>query len=185
LAKAGYFVWNREWDRICDPADEHAYPLFWAKNVRAKSLCRPVNRSGDGIDFVRVPPGSTAIVDGPAAIVQRVTNSSQPRRIVAATVDRDSIALWNGFVSENHTIVLAGSDTADLDLLVSLLNTKAVDERYRAVSGTATVSVTLLRQLDLPSPQALRAALQKTDDIEDAAVIAYRNGNLQAFSEAS
>ncbi|MGH0218486.1 class I SAM-dependent DNA methyltransferase [Sinorhizobium meliloti] len=184
-AKAGYFVWNREWDRICDPEDEQAYPLFWAKNVRAKSLCRPLNRSGDGIDFVRVPPGSTAIVNGPAAIVQRVTNSSQPRRIVAATVDRDSIVPWKGFVSENHTIVLSAADATDLDLLVSLLNTKAVDERYRAVSGTATVSVTLLRELDLPSPHAFRAALQRTDDIEEAAVIAYRNGNVHSFSEAS
>lgn len=184
-AKAGYFVWNREWDRICDPEDEQAYPLFWAKNVRVKSLCRPMNRTGDGIDFVRVPSGSTAIVDGPAAIVQRVTNSSQPRRIVAATVDLDSIAPWKGFVSENHTIVLSTSDAAELDLLVSLLNTKAVDERYRAVSGTATVSVTLLRELDLPSPHAFRAALQRTDDIEEAAAIAYRNGNVQSFSEAS
>ncbi|MDH7810018.1 adenine-specific DNA-methyltransferase [Rhizobium sp. AN67] len=184
-AKAGYFVWNREWDRICDSQDEQAYPLFWAKNVRAKSHCRPMNRSGDGIDFVRVPLGSTAIVDGPAAIVQRVTNSSQPRRIVAAMVDRDSIAPWKGFVSENHTIVLSGSDAADLDLLVSLLNTKAVDERYRAVSGTATVSVTLLRELDLPSPHAFRAALQRTNDIEEAAVIAYSAGNVEMLSEAS
>lgn len=184
-AKAGYFVWNREWDRICDSADGHAHPLFWAKNVKTKSLCRPLNRSGDGIDFVRVPPGSTAIVYGPAAIVQRITNSSQPRRIVAATVDQESIAPWKGFVSENHTIVLSASNATDLDLLVSLLNTKAVDERYRAVSGTATVSVKLLRKLDLPTPHAFRTALQETDDIEAAAVIAYRNGNVQSFSEAS
>ncbi|WP_323690488.1 hypothetical protein [Rhizobium sp. AN95] len=95
------------------------------------------------------------------------------------------IAPWKGFVSENHTIVLSGSDAADLDLLVSLLNTKAVDERYRAVSGTATVSVTLLRELDLPSPHAFRAALQRTNDIEEAAVIAYSAGNVEMLSEAS
>lgn len=184
-AKAGYFVWNREWDRICASEDEQAYPLFWAKNIKAKSRCRPSNRKGDGIDFVRVPRGSTAIISGPAALVQRVTNSSQLRRIVAATVDLDSIAPWKGFVSENHTIVLSASDFANLDLLVSLLNTKAVDQRYRSVSGTATVSVTLLRELDLPSPHAFRMALQRTGDIEEAAVIAYRSGNVQTFSEAS
>ncbi|MDE3828938.1 N-6 DNA methylase [Sinorhizobium meliloti] len=184
-AKAGYFVWNRSWDRTCKADDDHAYPLIWAKNVRSGSLCRPVNRGGDGVDFVRVEQGSTAIVTGPAAIVQRITNSSQPRRIVAATVDQDSIARWKGFVSENHTIVLSGSDADGLNLLVSLLNTKAVDERYRAVSGTATVSVMLLRELDLPSPDAMRAALRITEDIEEAAVIAYRNDDLQEFSEAS
>lgn len=184
-AKAGYFVWNRSWDKTCDADDDQAYPLIWAKNVRSGSLCRPMNRSGDGVDFVRVAPGSTAIVTGPAAVVQRITNSSQPRRIVAACVDQDSISRWNGFVSENHTIVLSGSDAAGLDLLVSLLNTKAVDERYRAVSGTATVSVMLLRELDLPYPEVFRAALARTSDVEEAAAIAYRRGMVDSYSEAS
>ncbi|WP_246746645.1 Eco57I restriction-modification methylase domain-containing protein [Agrobacterium burrii] len=184
-AKAGYFVWNRSQDRFCEASDPLAIPLFWAKNVRPGKACSPINRRGDGIDFVQVPSGSPAIIYGPAMIIQRTTNSSQPRRIVAAVVDQDSIAGRQGFVSENHTIVITGGTSETIELLAALLNTKAVDERYRAVSGTATVSVTLLRQLDLPSPESFRAAFNHYRDAEDAAVIAYEATGRCRLSEAS
>ncbi len=172
-AKAGYFVWNRSKEKFCEPTDPGAFPLIWAKNVRPGKACTPRNRKDDGTDFVLVPQGSSAIVTGPAIMLQRTTNSSQPRRLVAAMVDRSSTAAWKGFVSENHTIVITGSCEDDLLLLAMLLNTKAVDDRYRAVSGTATVSVKLLRDLDLPPPQSFRAALNDGHDAEEAAVIAY------------
>ncbi|NTE55801.1 N-6 DNA methylase [Agrobacterium tumefaciens] len=183
--KAGYFVWNRSRDKFCKPTDPGALPLFWAKNVRPGKDCRPRNRQDDGIDFVLVPAESQAIISGPSIIVQRTTNSSQPRRIVAAVVDQDSIAGWAGFVSENHTIVVTGDCADEISLLATLLNTKAVDERYRAVSGTATVSVKLLRELDLPSPQSFRDALRRGLDAEEAAVIAYRDGACLRLAEAS
>lgn len=184
-AKAGYFVWNRSQEKFCDPSDPLAIPLFWAKNVRPGRACRPENRTGDGVDFVQVPVGSQAIIRGPAIIIQRTTNSSQPRRIVAAVVDHTSIVQKQGFVSENHTIVITGDCPERIDLLATLLNTRAVDERYRAVSGTATVSVTLLRELDLPSPEAFRSALSRGHNAEDAAAIAYKTGIGQHLAEAS
>jgi len=106
--------------------------------------------------------------------MQRTTNDNQPRRLVVATVDPLVQRKWGGFVSENHTIVLTADDACKLDLAVRLLNTAAVDQRYRRVSGTAAVSVTLLRQLDLPTPAAFAAALAYTDDAEAAATQAYR-----------
>jgi adenine-specific DNA-methyltransferase len=91
-------------------------------------------------------------------------------------VDPSVMSKWGGFVTENHTIVLTGTDTDKLELAVKLLNTAAVDQRYRRVSGTAAVSVTLLRQLDLPPPTAFAAALEEADgDIEAAASAAYRH----------
>jgi len=184
-AKAGYFVWNRSKEKFCEPTDPGAVPLIWAKNVRPGRACTPRNRKDDGTDFVLVPQGSPAIVTGPAIMLQRTTNSSQPRRLVAAMVDHTSTAAWQGFVSENHTIVITGSCGDSLSLLAVLLNTKAVDERYRAVSGTATVSVKLLRELDLPSPQAFSAALNDGLDAEEAAVIAYRDRGRANLAEAS
>lgn len=185
LAKAGYFVWNRSRERFCERSDPLAVPLFWAKNVRPGRPCHPLNRQGSGIDFVQVPSGSQAIISGPAIVVQRTTNSSQPRRIVAAVVDPDSIKNYSGFVSENHTIVITGDCAETITLLAALLNTKAVDERYRAVSGTATVSVTLLRQLDLPSPESFRRAMNRCRDVEEAAKIAYQTSGRRRLSEAS
>ncbi|MBD9522785.1 N-6 DNA methylase [Ensifer sp. ENS02] len=183
-AKAGHFVWNREKDKFCGPDDPNAIPLIWAKNIRAGRKCVPANRKGTGVDFVQVPQGSTSIAKAPAVVAQRTTNSSQSRRIIAAPVDEVSIA--QGFVGENHTIVMTGQDAELLDLLALLLNTKAVDDRYRAVSGTATVSVKLLRELDLPAPEAFKAALKKLSNPEEAAILAYRAGaDRRRLAEAS
>lgn len=185
VAKAGYFVWNREQEKFCDREDANAFPLIWAKNVRPGQPCVPANRTADGVDFVRVPEGSQAVVSSPALIIQRTSNSNQPRRIIAATVDKDSVAPWKGFVSENHTIVVYGPNSEMVVLLAKLLNTSAVDERYRAVSGTATVSVKLLRELDLPPPEVFREALRATSDPEAAAAIAYRTGGGGRLAEVS
>lgn len=175
-ARAGYFVWNREKDRLVAKLGrlQRGYPLVWARNVRPGELCRPAGKKGAGTDFVTFAGPSPAIVTRRAAVMQRTTNDKQPRRLVAAMVDQAVVAKWGGFVSENHTIVLTGEDPDKLALAVRLLNTGAVDQRYRRVSGTAAVSVMLLRQLDLPSPAAFVAALAKSnDDAEKAASAAY------------
>lgn len=175
--RAGYFVWNREKARLkTEPSRlQPCYPLVWAKNIRAGQLCRPAGKKGTGTDFVTFPEHSTAIIKGAAAVMQRTTNDKQLRRLIAAMVDPSVVSEWGGFVSENHTIVLTGDDPNKLKLAVRLLNTNAVDGRYRRVSGTAAISVTLLRQLDLPSPAAFAAALKDSnDDAETAASTAYK-----------
>jgi adenine-specific DNA-methyltransferase len=159
-ARAGYFVWNRESDRLVTKATANSYPLIWAKNVRAGRLCIPAGKKGDKIDFVTFDGDSQAVVAKPAAVLQRTTNDKQPRRIVAAVVDPKVVRTWGGFVTENHTIVLTCETLAGLKLVVALLNTKAVDDRYRRVSGTAAVSVTLLRALDLPTPDRFVTTLK-------------------------
>jgi adenine-specific DNA-methyltransferase len=169
--RAGYFVWNRQRERLVKKLHGRGpcYPLVWAKNVRPGTLCRPAGKRNAGTDFVTFSKESTAIVSGVAAIMQRTTNDMQPRRLIASMVDPEVTAKWGGFVSENHTIVLTGDDPVRLEMAVRLLNTAVVDQRYRRVSGTASVSVTLLRQIDLPSPAAFAAALAKNDDDDEAA----------------
>ncbi len=175
-ARAGYFVWNREGERLVPrlARRQRGFPLIWAKNVRPGELCIPFGKKGDGADFVTFPEDSTAIITVPAAVMQRTTNDKQPRRLVVAMVDPAVRSKWGGFVSENHTIVLTGTDERLFELAVRLLNTAAVDRRYRRVSGTASVSVTLLRQLDLPTPDAFGTALADGQDDEAAAVTAYQ-----------
>ena len=174
-AKAGYFVWNRERHRMLKtPGDARAYPLIWAGNVRPGRLCSPEGRNGGAKDFVTFDSASAAVVTKPAAVMQRTTNDNQPRRLIVAMVDPSVVSEWQGFVTENHTIVLTSDDAYRLELAVALLNTAAVDARYRRVSGTAAVSVSLLRQIDLPQPDSFAAALVKScGDVESAAHQAY------------
>jgi len=181
-AKAGYFVWNREGDRLRSTAETDTFPLIWAKNVKPGRLCRPEGKVGKGADFVWFAETSTAIIRQPAAVLQRTTNNKQPRRLVTAVVDPAVYARWGGFVTENHTIVLMGERATDVALISQLLNTAAADARYRALSGTAAVSVQLLRSLDLPKPACLAAAAKIHADPEKAVAAAYKASSLPATS---
>jgi len=180
-ARAGYFVWNREGDRLVEKLAQRqgGYPLIWAKNVRLHEDCRPAGKKNAKADFVTFDGDSSAIIKTAAAVMQRTTNDTQPRRLVAAMVDPAVVEKWGGFVTENHTIVLTANDPEKLRTAITLLNTAAVDQRYRRVSGTASVSVTLLRQLDLPKPAAFASALVDAEgDAESAALAAYRQPEL-------
>lgn len=173
-ARAGYFVWNREGDRLLSRHRKSAFPLIWAKNVKVGRPCRPAGKEGLKTDFVNFKGPSASIIRSSAAVMQRTTNDKQPRRLLAAMVAPDVVQTWGGFVTENHTIVLTSDNAAQLELAVTLLNTAAVDQRYRRVSGTAAVSVKLLRDLDLPMPDVFRSALSRNGgDAEAAAVEAY------------
>ena len=173
--RAGYFVWNREQERmLARKRHKRDIPLIWAQNVRVGKLCSPkAKRRARGVDYVRFVEKSSAIIRKHAIVVQRTTNNSQDRRLIAARVDPHVIEKWGGFVSENHTIVISGDDAATMDALCLLLNSKAVDARYRQLSGTASISVTLLRRLDLPSPHDLEVTLARNRNIEEAIEKAY------------
>lgn len=174
--RAGYFVWNREQRRMRTRRySERDVPLIWAKNIRAGALCRPRSRDRDGIDYVNFKEGASEqpIVRKNAAVIQRTTNSAQPRRLIAARVSPSVIKQYGGFVTENHTIVLTAKSDKALNALCVLLNSRAIDVRYRRLSGTASVSVKLLRSLDLPKPEVLYRALEQFDDPEVAIGHAY------------
>ena len=174
--RAGYFVWNREQERMRSRTySKRDVPLIWAKNVRAGCLCEPRARDRDGTDFVHFDEGASErpIVRSNAVVLQRTTNSAQPRRLIAARVSPSVIKQWGGFVTENHTIVLTAKDDKALNALCLLVNSRAADARYRRLSGTASISVKLLRVLDLPRPEVLYRCLAEYDDPEQAIEKAY------------
>jgi adenine-specific DNA-methyltransferase len=179
--RAGYFVWNREGERMYSRRYSDTYvPLIWAKNIRAGVFCKPKSKKRDTIDFVRFQEETPTIIRTNALVLQRTTNSAQKRRLIAARVSPSVLKKWGGFVTENHTIVITAGSLETLDCLALLLNSKAVDMRYRQVSGTASVSVTLLRSLDLPDPKILRECLTAITDIEKAIDVAYVKSSPQA-----
>lgn len=175
--KSGNFVWNREGHRLRKRRlkTKPTFPLIWAHNVKVGKSCHPASRSGGDPDFVTFSGNSSAVIRTPAIVLQRTTNSRQIRRLIAAKVPPRVIKKHGGFVSENHTILLLPTDgSAQLRLLCRLLNTNAVDRRYRRVAGTASISIASLRDLPLPDPTHLREAAKKFSDFEMAVEEAYR-----------
>jgi len=173
-AHCGYFVWNREMERMTKRASANAVPLVWAVNVHSGKPCWPRARSGRGVDFVKFAKGSSAIVREAAIVLQRTTNNRQSRRLVAAVVPSEVVKKFGGFVCENHTIVIRRKrEGVDLGELCSLLGTEAVDREFRRLSTGAHVAVTALRDLRLPNPQWFSRLLKETGDAERAAIESY------------
>lgn len=179
-AKTGYFVWNREQHRYRTGKKPrpNEVPLFWAHNVRANERCISLDGDKPGIGFAKIPQSSTAIVRSDAVILQRTSNRRQPRRLIAAIVRHADAIGGRGYVTENHTIIIVPDPrkrrVLPLQMVCRLLNTAAVDARFRRISGSVSVSTKALRDLPLPAAADVRKFFAKrrlTDD--KAAAAAY------------
>jgi adenine-specific DNA-methyltransferase len=182
-ARSGYFVWNRNQDKLADRelAAPGELPLVWAKNVKADQAVQVGTREnrtpGSVWSFVQVSPDSPAVIRQPAVVIQRTTNKSQVRRLVVGHVPQEVIDRFGGYVTENHTIVVQPEPLSEqklsTELMRRLLSSSAVDEMYRKVSGTASVSTKLIRYLPLPNPDKLAEAMGIQPDFELAVRQAY------------
>ena len=181
MVRAGYFVWNRERNRYRTGFKPRAteVPLYWAHNIRPNVPCVPheANNNSGHIGFVNFSGHSSAIVQTDAIVLQRTSNRRQKRRLIAGLILKKTAPGNKGFVSENHTILIvpdpAKFQRMSIYQLCRLLNSEAVDARFRRVSGSVSISAKTLRQLPLPDASAVRKAFQisKTDD--EAVVAAY------------
>lgn len=191
--KTGYFVWNREQDRYRtgNKPRPTEVPLFWAHNVKPNRVCKPFDskESSGRIGFVKFEADNGAIISSDAIILQRTSNRRQPRRLIAAIVRKAKVPGGRGFVTENHTILILPDPTKNqkvtLRTLCRLLNTAAVDARFRRMSGSVSVSTKALRQLPLPTAAHVSAAFKPGLEDDVAADVAYVNSVAEVRRKAS
>jgi adenine-specific DNA-methyltransferase len=192
VAKTGYFVWNRERHRyrVGKKPRPTEVPLFWAHNIKPGTQCKPYDgqpRAGR-IGFVKIKANSTAIIHSDAIIAQRTSNKRQSRRLIAAVVRQSAVPGERGFVGENHTIIIIRDPkkraTVKLSVLCRLLNTVAVDSRFRRISGSVSVSTKALNQLPLPAAAQVHWRFVRGCDDELAAQLCYADSlkTTKAFS---
>ncbi len=178
----GYFVWNRDkrpaymtLDEVPERRRQHVVPLLWSSDVRQSgSLLFDPHASAHGqhryVDF----DGSThpAVKHQSGVLLQRVTSSEQPRRLIGAVLSEAFVKAHGGYVGENHVVVLERRDTSigiSPRQLLRLLETHAVDRYFRCISGSSNVSVFELDQLPLPDPARLKTLIGRGTSIESAA----------------
>jgi adenine-specific DNA-methyltransferase len=192
VAKTGYFVWNREQHRyrVGKKPRSNEVPLFWAHNIKPGARCKPYDGEPDAhrIGFVKIKADSTAIIRSDAIIVQRTSNKRQSRRLIAAVVRQSAVPGERGFVGENHTIIIIPDPTKKqkipIAMLCRLLNTAAIDARFRRMSGSVSVSTKALNQLPLPTAMHIRDAFGSETEYEHAVEIAYA-GSLKSIPRKS
>lgn len=175
-ARAGYFVWNRQKERSREGnrPESNEFPLIWAHCVKANEPCglstHRVHGQPDLMSLVRFDEPSASLISQPAVILQRTTNRRQARRLIAGYIPDSMIDEYGFLISENHTIVvypLPGAEQkVSNEMLCRIINSKPIDNRYRQISGTVSVSVKLLKEMPFPPPILLKNKLRDNLTVE-------------------
>lgn len=157
-ASTGPLVWNRVKSQLCARYEQGTYPLIWAEAVGPNRFSFDY-RMRAARRFVRVRDDQRhLLLARPCVLVQRTTSKEQPRRLVACAVPEEFLAQWKAVVVENHVNVLSAPVAARVSpsALAAVLNTRAVDEAFRCLSGSVAVSASELHALPLPEAGLFR-----------------------------
>lgn len=162
--KTGPLVWNRHKHDLQSSPGEGHHPLIWAEAVRPNGVFDFRAEKKHHEPYFRPNPGQQWLVTKvPCILLQRTTAKEQHRRLIAAELPADFVALYDGVVVENHlNIIKAKNDAPSVSLavLTALLNSDVVDQVFRCINGSVAVSAYELEALPLPSPRAT-ARLEK------------------------
>jgi len=178
----GAYVWNRDprkrYRTLKDvpvAARTDSFPLLWASDVHVSGrlLFDKHTASGAQERYVHLgAKGQNTVKKNPSVILQRVTTSDQPIRLIGAAVTEQFIKDHGGFVGENHVVVLEQTSNDSVlppTKLLKLLKASVINRYFNCISGCANVSIFELQQLPLPDPRALRYFLDRGIAIEKAA----------------
>jgi adenine-specific DNA-methyltransferase len=178
----GAYVWNRDprkryrtFRDVPAGARADSFPLLWASDVQVsgKLLFDQHVATGAQERYVHLGlNGHTMVKKNPAVVLQRVTASDQPVRLMGAAVSAQFIKDHRGFVGENHVVILEQtSDDPALPptQLLKLLKASVINRYFNCISGCANVSIFELQQLPLPDPKTLKHLLDRGVAIEKAA----------------
>ena len=151
-ASTGPLVWNRHKEQLRRSARAGTHPVIWAEAVRRNRFCFDYRARAD-VRFIALRQGQEFLVDrGPVVLVQRTTAKEQDRRLVACAVPDSFLPARDGVVVENHVNVLRviAENPVPPGALAAVLNTHAVDQVFRCISGSVAVSASELHALPLP-----------------------------------
>lgn len=152
----GYLVANRQSHLLHRRPGRGRFPLVWAKCITSDGLFdfdRGRNaEKADGRGFVKVSKDAAYVIRMPCVLVQRTSSNSQSRRLTAAAMPEDFLRRYEGFVGENHVIILVPTraDAVSPERLAAVLNGPQANAMLSRICGSASISVRVLESLPLP-----------------------------------
>lgn len=179
--RIGTFVWNRDKRPVYMSAAEvnrrkirTAVPLLWSSDIKSGGVLKFDGTKKENGEPCFVSFGDKyhrSIIRRVSVILQRVTSNDQPRRLIASVVPKELFNKYEGFVGENHTVILeqvVAKPALTPRQMVELLGSDVVDRSFRCISGATNVSAFELSQLSLPDPALLKRFIIRGNSIEDA-----------------
>lgn len=179
VVRVGAYVWNRDKRKTYqhDPKLNRGgvYPLIWSSDIRPNGQFSP--NPSEQRQFVKLGNQvKGSVVRRSCAVLQRVTSTEQPRRLVGAPIPMKLIDEYDGVVGENHVVFLEQEQDNTLVTpaeMVAVLATDIMDRLFRCLSGAVNVSIYELSQLPMPQPERLRAALDSCESVDEAVNVAF------------
>ena len=179
--RIGTFVWNRDKRPVYMSAAEvkrhkvrTAVPLLWSSDIKSGGVINFDGTEKENGEPCFVNFGDKfhcSIIRRVSVILQRVTSNEQPRRLIASVVPKKLLNKYEGFVGENHTVILeqvVAKPAFTPRQMADLLGSDVIDRSFRCISGATNVSAFELSQLSLPDPARLKRFMVEGDSIEVA-----------------
>jgi adenine-specific DNA-methyltransferase len=155
----GPLVWNRHKPQLrTRKSGRNIFPVVWAESVTPDGQFNFSATKRNHVPYIQVEDDQGfLIVREPCVLIQRTTAKEQDRRLIAAVMPQKFLTIYGNAVVENHLNMARQivSGPIQPETISALLNSRAVDQTYRCISGSVAVSAYELEALPLPSMQQM------------------------------
>ena len=155
----GPLVWNRHKRQLCQKENKNTYPIIWAESITQDGRFILKAEKKNHSPYFKFQAGDEwLIVSKPCILLQRTTAKEQDKRLIAAAIPVEIFFHKRGVVIENHLNMIIATLEKPLVhpmVLSAFLNSKAVNEAFRTISGSVAISAYELEALPLPDPKEL------------------------------
>jgi adenine-specific DNA-methyltransferase len=156
----GQLVWNRHKDQLKDQFVTGCHPIIWAEAItkEGKFILRAEKKNHAA--WFRFQSGDDFLLTkDPCILLQRTTSKEQDKRLIAAVLPQSLLDKKKAVIVENHLNMILplpkGKVMVALDVLSAFLNSKAVNDAFRTISGSVAVSAYELEALPIPDAARL------------------------------
>jgi len=155
----GPLVWNRHKTQLTNVCSNN-YPIIWSEAVTQDGtfLFRAEKKNHKAY-FETMPGDDWLVTKKECIILQRTTAKEQDKRLISARLPKTLLLKHGGVIIENHLNMIVAQVEKPLvipEVLNVFLNSKAVNESFRTISGSVAVSAYELESLPLPPPEKLK-----------------------------
>ncbi|AWH86302.1 SAM-dependent methyltransferase [Flavobacterium album] len=162
----GQLVWNRNKAQLSDTYKKNAFPVIWSESITQEGNFVLRAEKKNHSTWFHYKGEEYLLTRKPCLLLQRTTSKEQEKRLNAAILPQELLDKRKAVVVENHINIISASEErakVELNVLCVFLNSKAVNDAFRTISGSVAVSAYELGSLPVPSPQKLKKLKELVD----------------------
>ncbi|WP_298152213.1 N-6 DNA methylase [Flavobacterium sp.] len=171
----GQLVWNRHKPQLSDQNKKNSYPVVWAESVSQDGQFNlKADKKNHSEWFHFLPGNDFLLTTSPCVLLQRTTSKEQEKRLNAAVLPQKLLTKRKAVVIENHlnlVVPTTGQLKINLEALAAFLNSTAVNDAFRTISGSVAVSAYELEALPLPKLDKLNTLSSLVQNKADKVLI--------------